>query len=360
MRLRTYVPSFRANPCEFAALRGIPPDIYRVLTPRIITGNVGESRERFKNHLTKLAVKHLGGAPILGQAPQRFYLDCEKSLDFTSNAVEFAIELSEHLARQGLDVNPVLTPKILAAANTDQIHTISEYFDNVAIRVGRSDARAFENDKNIRRIFRRLDLIVGGSTLIFDAGQICEGHLFHYPSDISRAIKNFCDAIDIDKIILSSASFPESVSRIGAMKHGSFPRYDLRLWQEVIEKSGLDGIEFGDHGTIHRRFEPGRIPPKYHRGTIRYTSDRRFHVFRGIPNVRKSLTQYHELAAMLVKSGVFRGAGYSASEHATVEVANKARQPGDPQIWTTRALVQHIVFVSRSLNEAEAQEAILG
>ncbi len=360
MKLRSYVPSLRPKKCEFAALNGLPPDVYGVVTPRIVTGKVWRSRKLFKSNLTKLVVAHLGGAPILGRESRPFYLDCEESLDFSSDAVGFAINIWEDIARQGLNVIPVLTLRILSEANADQISMISEYFDDVAIRIGRTEARAFADDKNVRGLFRSLDLIVGGSTLIFDACQIGEGHLFHYPREIVTALKTIGAEIDIDKAILSSSAFPVSVSTIGTMKHGTFPRNDLRLWEAVVEKPGFDEIEFGDYGTIHRRFKPGRIPARYHRGTIKYTSERSFHVFRGKPDVWQNRSQYFELAAMLVGHSIFRGADYGYSERATVDVAKKKTQPGNPQVWTTRALLQHIVFVCRSINEGEAREAVLG
>lgn len=215
----------------------------------------------------------------------------------------------------------------------------------------------FEVIKNLKS---KNDIIID---IILDLGVITE------KKEASRAVRDIKDVIKqfllsnsfCNYIIISLTSFPESISSIPAGGSASYPRYDITIFNKVLETPDFADIRskliYSDYGVTKfteteldfSLLQHGILPK------VKYTTYDKYLVYKGQRDryTRQLIKGYRELAKEIFDSPSYFGESFSFGDLEIKERANglNGKGPGNNTNWVTIAANHHIAVVIEQLSK---------
>lgn len=344
---RPFSPVLQPLKSEFRSLALLPRDVEGLIEPRIWVRQEFKDRRRFKRKIVRSANDFIGELPVIGRKSLPFIFDFQDNLIRSIEDIEFFSDICNELSSCGLDVTPAISVRMVELSEYEFLQALNDLYGRVALRIDFSEFR--RRDASYKSfILEKVRVNLKNIDIILEIGQISEGHLSWVPDEAAALLGLVLDRLPSSGVTICGSSFPRTLGDVPEMGMRRFRRYEFDLWREIDRLVG-GNTRLSDHGPMCRSFSPGWVPPKYHRGNIRYTMLEHYYCWRGIPNVWKNLQQYKILASKVRDFDHFRGASYSEAEKM---IENESRSVGlsqGPPYWTTVGHVQHIVFTARSL-----------
>lgn len=161
-------------------------------------------------------------------------------------------------------------------------------------------------------------------------------------------------------IIISSTSFPESISSVPAGGQTSYSRYDFKLFKNIYEDSLFQKIKnaliYSDYGVT--KFTDTEIDfskIRYILPKVKYTTFDKYLVLKGQKDkeTRETVIGYIELANIILSSDDYCGEDFSFGD---LEIKERAlglnkKGPGNNGNWVTIAANHHIAVVVEQLSK---------
>lgn len=217
-----------------------------------------------------------------------------------------------------------------------------------------------------KNIFPLLKKFQTDSNVLLDI--ILDLNLVAEKREANRQFKNAKEVLDdyllkenfYNLIILSVTSFPESLSSIPAGGKVSYSRFDILIYEKLLEKYKTTHIKnklvYSDYGVtkytdseINFSILRNGILPK-----IRYTLDNSYRVLKGERDnkTRKLIKSYIELAKEIVESDYYYGENFSYGD---LEIKERAlglnkKGAGNHTNWVTISANHHIAVVIEQLS----------
>jgi hypothetical protein len=197
--------------------------------------------------------------------------------------------------------------------------------------------------------------------LILDANIISEkidaNRQFREVKDVIKCF--LLDEIFYNSVIISSTSFPESISSVPAGGLASFSRYDFKIFERVHEDPLFSKIKdyliYSDYGVT--KFTDTEIDfsiVRYILPKVKYTTCDKYLVLKGQKdrNTRKTIVGYKELSNKVIDLEDYYGENFS---HGDLEIKERAlglnkKGPGNNTNWVTIAANHHIAVVLEQLS----------
>lgn len=162
-----------------------------------------------------------------------------------------------------------------------------------------------------------------------------------------------------NNIIIAVTSFPGSLSTMPAGGNEMFDRYDIRLFEKILDKmifkQLIPHIMFSDYGVT--KFTDTEIDfSKLRHGVLpkaRYTTNNYYWVLKGEKDrkTKQWVKNYKKLAEEIINSEVYYGDKFSFGDLEIKERANGLKGPGNNMNWVTISANHHIAVVVEQLSK---------
>lgn len=219
-------------------------------------------------------------------------------------------------------------------------------------------------------IFERLKVWEGKNnaslSILLDAGLIVDKvNANRQFSELKSILSNNLNHNKFEKIIVCLTSFPEDISKIQAGGVEYYYRYDIRIFEKLLESIDDDlktRLCFSDYGVTKYTeteldFSKLRHSPL---PKVRYTTNENYWVLKGKRDsiTKKMEINYQIMAQTIVNSNNFYGKDYSFGDLEIFERAqghkiNNPEEkvgPGNNTNWVTIAANHHITVVTKELS----------
>jgi hypothetical protein len=377
---QTYVPIYRAKPGEFEALSNVSKDhVKRVLPlfeiPRI-TPKVSE-QARFKEcaALTCAYLAHVAQ----GIANVRKGYDA--MADISQWDPEALVETGEHvlpylysqLRKMGVKVVPVVgfdsweSPLYRVAMQGVEMPDDGYFCIRLDSQAIEDAADPFFLEERIQEILDGLGIEPGRCGIIIDFGDVTARSLVEL-IDQTDGVLQVLAPMGFKFFATIGCSLPPTIDK--AVKDhdstGKVVRKEMLLWQSMLTQYPAIPMRYGDYGVRGPSSVDDVVAPDAN-GKIRHTIDQNFYVLRG-HSMRQGDkgAQMYKLAATLVSSPYFMGAGFSWGD---AEIALRSKKLTDPSIkvgpgghskWIAFDTSHHLAYVVAEVDDFQYKTAVSG
>lgn len=166
-----------------------------------------------------------------------------------------------------------------------------------------------------------------------------------FASALIAALLKLDDLNSFRNFVLIGTAIPETFKDItkGA---GEIPRHDWMFYQALVARlpKGMRPPNFGDYTIVHPDFKPVDMRKIKSAGKIVYTTSRSWSVQKG-GSFRDNPGQMHDHCATIIRSGVFKGAGFSNGDDYIAKCAVRQEGPSNQTRWKDVAINHHITHV---------------
>lgn len=189
--------------------------------------------------------------------------------------------------------------------------------------------------------------------LILDLQYVAEKDLFSKTAVLKSAFSDLDVAAEFRSIIISSVSFPKTVSDLEVGQIYRFKRMEVDIFTLALKLEKRFGFKYyySDYGPTDNEdvaFVIGMSP----NFKIKYTTFGDFLCIKGLSLKRGGLDigNVQQLAEILVNSSDFSGATYSWGDEKIYLLANKQyNSPGNLTTWVSYAMNHHITFITHQI-----------
>jgi len=195
-------------------------------------------------------------------------------------------------------------------------------------------------------LMKRLKVTPEETDLIIDLGTPSYEPYAAFAAALAMALGKIPNLPSYRNFILVGCAFPRTLSEI-ATPGGFIDRHDWRFYVEFLAKLPRDmhPPTFGDYATVNPAFvakmDMRKVNPA---GKVVYAAKDRWLIRKG-GAFRGNEKQMHGLCDDVVKSGVFRGAAFSAGDDYIDKCAKKSVGPSNQTRWKSVAINHHIMQV---------------
>lgn len=163
----------------------------------------------------------------------------------------------------------------------------------------------------------------------------------------------------INKIIISSTSFPKDLNGLEAGKDMKYKRYEVMLFNKIKIASEFAEIKnkliycdygvnkFTDTNIDFSKLQYGVLPK------IKYTTDNFYYVQKGEKDRIKNtyIVSVFDMANNIVKSESFYGKDFSYGDREIFDRSKKEKGPGSNTNWVTISTTHHIAVILSQLSK---------
>lgn len=258
-----------------------------------------------------------------------------------------------------------IVPVIGLDRDPNHLTALKKHFPNpdyVAIRLVDDDLLNFSLTKiELQKIFSQFN-----ADTYFDV--ILDNRLIHNKDpavlalNCSKFLNRIDELIEVFDVIVTSSSIPKSLTELVAPQTNTwFSRLEWSLWANM-SYSCKKNVIYGDYTVVSPEYSDANIPPEYMRSRqtprIIYTELDKGFVTRGGGLKTHGDKQYHDMAAEVVSSGIFR-TSYSLGEVYIEDVSKKVLTKtkkgiteticGNASKWIETTVVCHVSFFAKNL-----------
>jgi hypothetical protein len=164
------------------------------------------------------------------------------------------------------------------------------------------------------------------------------------------ALRRLGDLNRFRNFVLVATAIPETFKDV-AKGQDELPRHDWLFFQTLLKKlpSGMRRPNYGDYTIVHPDFTPQDMRKIKSAGKLVYTTGKSWWVRKG-GAFRGNEDQMYEHCAVLVRSGVFKGNGYSYGDDYIGKCAIKKAPPSNLTRGKDVAISHHIMRVLDDLS----------
>lgn len=163
---------------------------------------------------------------------------------------------------------------------------------------------------------------------------------------------------NINKLIISSTSFPDTLNDLGAGEEEEYKRYELNIFNKIHDiptyKGLADKLIYSDYGV--NKFTDTEIDfSKLQYGVlpkIKYTTNDFYYVQKAKKDRIKNIytISVFDICNRIVKSDFFYGQAFSYGDKRIYEKGIEKKNPGGNTEWVTISTVHHIAVILKQLS----------
>lgn len=357
---RHYVPLLKCKPAEKDALRQLPPDVLRFLTPLLEIPEIGKPEEGEEPKSVEAQICSALDPKFCQYAANSrpFFLDpCELlSHDQAAGAKVF-----RHAATMHLPFVPVTRLESNDTCTTTAALAHFTHERGMAVRVPRStlDWPGSLTDLLTCHSLRPCDI-----HLIIDLGDIAD---MIEPGIVSMSrlfLRSVPNMRTWRTLTLVASSFPKSMGKVPSQGHSWVDRADWTSWLSIArDRTSTDRRpSFGDAGIQHIGGVENVDRKKFDASpTIRYATDEQWLFVKGASRkVLRPTDQFPILAGRLCQEAplnqYFRGPTHCKGCSDIVDSSKFAKGLASPQVWRRIGTVHHITTVVGALFRLASSE----
>jgi len=366
-----YVPILRWKAAEREALKELPSEERRIITPlvelimparkRLKKGEKPKTSEEYQTQsieklkgtlpdLPKEVLEYWGNSPI--------FIDLNLLIGGTLREWGYTEIMSK-----GHTLGTVIIPVIRLNSDADLENTVvkivKQHEGGLCLRILRSDLSSRNMAININEFFKKHHLRHEQVDLLIDF-ELVEGMPPSEYSQITKSIQNIPDLLKWRTFTVAGGAFPFDLSRFSA--HGTYriPRSDWTCWFSEIYSGTLKRKPaFADYTIQHPIYtEPN--PDANPSASIRYTSDNEWVIMRGEAlhkvdkdgNEGPGHSQYPSHAQLLMGQPEYKGKDFSYGDAYIAEKGADVdtTKTGNPRTWLRAGVNHHLVLVARQIS----------
>ncbi|MBV7276833.1 hypothetical protein I6U48_28590 [Clostridium sp. PL3] len=169
-------------------------------------------------------------------------------------------------------------------------------------------------------------------------------------------IKKYC--MNINKLIISSTSFPNNLSDLEAGEEKKYKRYEFKIFNKIYElpeyKDFINKLIYSDYGVNKftdtemdfSKLQYGILPK------IKYTTDSFYYVQKGKKDRIKNVytISVFDMCDKIINSNFFYGKKFSYGDKKIHEKASERKGPGGNKDWVTISTTHHITVILKQLS----------
>lgn len=162
----------------------------------------------------------------------------------------------------------------------------------------------------------------------------------------------------INKLIISSTSFPSSLNDLEAGEEKTFKRYELKIFNKILQqaeyKNLVDKLIYSDYGV--NKFTDTEIDfSKLQYGVlpkVKYTTDDFYYVQKAKKDRLRNVytISVFDMCNKIINSGFFYGQAFSYGDKKIHEKAIEKKSPGGNKDWVTISTAHHIAVILAQLS----------
>lgn len=260
----------------------------------------------------------------------------------------------EYIVNTSINLNVNIIPVVGSNRSTEYITAIqnllaSNTINKLCIRIETSDFNTINPMLN-----SMLDLYSVSRNqchLIIDLKEITSAIMPSYEMLVPVIVNNIINLSDWLSITLSSTAFPKTLEQVQKNSFRLLPRYEFRLWNNLINSSQLScDLQFGDYCIANPEYSD--IDPRFMgmSGNIRYTISDNFLVYKGVNAKTNGFSQMTSMCRQLIASPHYSGQSFSWGDEYIYNCANNIASTGNAETWRRVGTNHHIVFIVDQLS----------
>lgn len=331
-----YVPILRGKDGEFAALQNLDEAALSQICP-LVQFLPDTNINRKGDYIKKVTSNLVNAWNFDGNL---MYFDVSYLAD-----INIITNLANILKGNDINIIPVLDPN----SNEKYLELIPHGFldKGVCIRIKRACATPRTLRNTIDATLMRYNIKSSEIDLLIDLEYIDDlNDLPVFQNTFLRLFESIKNPEDYRRIIIGDGSFPIDVAAFPPDKITSIPRIEWYFWRSVNKE--LDGfpIIYADYGNIHPKYDP--YAQAFEGScTIKYSSDRGFHIFRGkkASGHPDGGRQYHQKSRELIDSKFYDGKDFSWGDENIFKCANEEITPGNSGTWVKYTFNHHFMKI---------------
>lgn len=162
----------------------------------------------------------------------------------------------------------------------------------------------------------------------------------------------------INKIIISSTSFPKDLSNLGAGEEKKYPRYELSVFNKIHDipqcNNLKDKLIYSDYGVNKftdtevdfSKFQYGILPK------VKYSTEDFYYVQKGKKDrIKNTYTiSTFDMCDKIINSDFFYGKDFSYGDNEIYKKATEKKGPGGNKDWVTISTIHHIAAILKQLS----------
>lgn len=343
-----YVPILRWKQAEREALRELPDNVRRQMTPlvQLVPDSIatGKRTPTVGHALRKIAgdMRECWGAgPLLVDLR---HIDRSLRIE-TRHALAY---LARQARANSVSIVPVTGLRRDAAYQAAVGQILVADGRGVCLRLFRADLASRSLQVDLERLLKQLALEPRQVDLILDI----ECHDTTYPGSDSLS-SLIPDMRRWRSLAVASGAFPPDLTQWNTPGTYRVRRMDWLSWLGEVElgEKLVRRPTFSDYGIYHPTYKP---PPGFPNFTasIRYTNHDEWIVMRG-EGVRNEggagFAQWPANAQLLCRMREFRGRDFSAGDAYIMHEAGNYDHPGNASTWLQAGFNHHMTFVVRQI-----------
>jgi hypothetical protein len=241
----------------------------------------------------------------------------------------------------------------------NNISSVANQFDEICIRLAIPEPLdSLSYTELFKKIFKKeinlkIDLILD---LIFVQDMESASLKYVALNQILSQLEKYHN--NINKVIISSTSFPENLNSLEAGGEQSYKRYEFIIFNKLLEnpncKNLISKLIYSDYGVNKftdtemdfSRLQYGVLPK------IKYTLDNSYYVQKGEKDrIRNVYTvSVFDMCDKIVKSKFFYGQNFSYGDNQIYTKSIDKRGPGGNKDWVTISTVHHIAVILKQIS----------
>jgi hypothetical protein len=345
-----YVPILKFKNAEMSALRLVPPEDKRHMTPLLeLSPNLIALKQRkglinrdLLKEVTKEVATSWGFAPI--------FIDIELlEAVLPWRKGKHPISLMAEAGRQfGLRIIPV-TSLSRSPEYQDSIEEIvAADRRGVCLRLNENNLRNPNLEKELKKLLLRLKLTPKRVDLIVD---------FQVTDNISMKLTEVCNRLPFlpswRTFTVASGAFPKDLTKLEKNQQHELKRGDWLYWSRQLKDGPVLARRpsYGDYTVQHPiYYEPPEQPNIS--ASIRYTSHSYWVIMRGEGLLNEGgpgHAQYWAEARLLSKRKEFCGQDFSKGDEYIYKIGQQTKKTGNPRTWILAGINHHLIFVARQI-----------
>lgn len=335
---RMYVPILKCKKGEQSALLNLKEDVKDKIIPLM---EIPYSSATTKKTIPELIESFWTGRKFFFYfMPEWYDNSLEELQDTLFNEIMTVVQNSKYAI-------PVIDLSVLSSfSGIDKILQ-----NGVAIRLRNNEFGQIEDTLN--PLFSNNILDRKNTDLVLDLQYVSEKDLFSKTAVLKSAFSDLDAAAEFRSIIISSVSFPKSISDLDVSQIYHFKRMEVDIFTLALKLEKRFGFKYfySDYGPSDNEdvtFVIGMSP----NFKIKYTTFEDFLCIKGLALKKGGLdiSNVQQLAKILVDSSDFSGASYSWGDNKIYLLATKNyNSPGNLTTWVSYAMNHHITFITHQI-----------
>lgn len=334
---RTYLPILKWKRGEQSALQQLDPQTKAVVLPMAEVVNDYDAVADAATGFAEQVAKYWGQDPIFVDLAQ-----------VATSPNDLALFLQEG-RQKSLSLMPVLTPN----DSQSLLHSVRSELQvdkrGACLRITEDDAVDPGVSTNLQSLIATLGVSPSDIDILIDLGVVNE-------SGVTKTVFTTLGVMGFlpllsqwRSVTVAASAFPKLLSHVG-VGVGSITRAEWLAYQHMLTHGNLPRrVAFGDYCISHPIYEQVSFTGS---ANIRYTIDGEWLVFRGRSLNRPQFgqfSQFHTLAAQLVKDPRYCGSSFSWGDGYIDQCASQQVGTGNLTTWRQVGTNHHITFVANQL-----------